>query len=57
MLHGLPDARERVSSIMTRGRGVLPIGGRLMWTSVALAQLRQSGKGMPAGLVRRMVGT
>lgn len=57
MLHGLPDTRERVTSIMTRSRRVLAVSGRLMRTSMALAQLRQAGKRVSARLIRRVVRT
>lgn len=57
MLHRLPDTRERVTSIMTGSRRVLAVSGRLMRTSMALAQLRQSGKRVSARLIRRVIRT
>lgn len=56
VLHGLADARQRVTGAVGRGRRVLAICGRLMGTSMALAQFRQPGEGVTGGLARRVIG-
>lgn len=57
MLHCLTNAWKRVSWVMRGGRMGLAIGGRRMRTSMTLAQLRQSGEGVPGRLARVVIGT
>lgn len=48
--HGLPDAGEGVAGVVGWACGVLAVGLRLVLTTVGLAQFRQSGEGVTAGL-------
>lgn len=56
VLHRLSDARQRVAGIMRRSRRVLAEGRGRVWAGMALAQLRQSGEGVPSRLTG-VVGT